>query len=1042
VGGLALGHQVEDRGEHPSLVPCAQGSQVGSCGIRISQELVKVRVCVGHIPDSSNYRAIESPADYLRVKLTLGAPHPGGGSAFRATAANLVKLPPKLAGAMTAWLREAVVGVSDDLHGDTPPAPGALLDLESFPIDVTGWEYATPGLNDYSELPDIRLELYAGDSEPTWNAPAQTIKLYLNAARTPPALQFVAKQQLTHELTHVAQYLLAIEKDLHQPGGLATRRHTPLGPDYNDKDPEVRDWAHTNADTELLPLVRDEVTEFNLKHKRVLEPAMRQSAARTWMASSKIFRQWREAIQFAPDTATSKHAEAKYKKAVLAFLRNVLADAPRTAAVRVAMPMPTKLPEAQDWEMRWVPEDPTNPDASIIRLTLVDKTPSVSDKFIAEVAAQRVEPGKWEIISAKAWRDGGWGAFCYEQLLKVISARGEYLASDRTVSDEATAVWDKYHARKDVDRVPYPRTDLVRYNPKEKRIAPGPRDEVSLQHAYRLRASLGDRVAGPLDWAKRQLGFGPKPAPAVGPSGAPIPPPPAEELEAADLVPEPGQGREMLPGGPDVPDDKAGQALHQWGRGEEVRVMGSDQLAGTFAMKDKRHRPLPQRPGDGAVFVPAGTKGIIKAVTEDSVMVLLGAPPGADEGVPPIGLYHLRPSDLHNSTPASARKRWASRSLGRLAQVKPVVPPAPALVPVFDPNAPLPAPPPPATPVPPVSPEPFAPMAPAAPLVDEALPVDETEPEADDEVEPEADDEAEPPPAVPLFPAQQVEALPAEAFQPHKDPAQLFAHAAETHELQLDFLDRGAGLAADIGAATVRGDLKETPDFDAPGPVVMIGPMKEMDRSSAKVARDYKGDWSKLNDVVRASIAVDTYAEVPGLLARLLGGVKLARKPKDRFLNPTVSGYRDVLLNVTYPNGHVGEVQIHVKSMLKAKKIGHKYYGEVREIEGAAEAEGRKTLTPEEQAIVDKANAKAHALYKKAWAEAQGVKTMTEKKKAALEPVGGRRYFEFGEFPAVVEPGMFPVVFSASGPRVVYTLETFFRESRVLTEEQFRKLRG
>ena len=42
-------------------------------------------------------------------------------------------------------------------------------------------------------------------------------------------------------------------------------------------------------------------------------------------------------------------------------------------------------------------------------------------------------------------------------------------------------------------------------------------------------------------------------------------------------------------------------------------------------------------------------------------------------------------------------------------------------------------------------------------------------------------------------------------------------------------------------------------------------------------------------------------------------GITPAVKPKDRFAKPTPAGYRDMLWNVKFSNGHVGELQIQME---------------------------------------------------------------------------------------------------------------------------------
>ena len=221
-----------------------------------------------------------------------------------------------------------------------------------------------------------------------------------------------------------------------------------------------------------------------------------------------------------------------------------------------------------------------------------------------------------------------------------------------------------------------------------------------------------------------------------------------------------------------------------------------------------------------------------------------------------------------------------------------------------------------------------------------------------------------------IFRPDEVAGLPREVRQPTSNRDDLEKQIPKAQEEQLDLLDRGKGVAADIGARVVRKDLGEPVDLSKPGPVVVIAPPKGVARAEEKVKADYGGDWSKVGDLVRASVAVDSVKDVRAVIDRLKArGAVIARTPKDRMSQPTATGYRDLLLNVRYPSGHVGELQIHLKPMLQAKGgEGHKLYEAIRTIE--AQSKGR-AMTPQEQGLVSAATTKSKALYDAAWARAR-----------------------------------------------------------------------
>lgn len=292
-----------------------------------------------------------------------------------------------------------------------------------------------------------------------------------------------------------------------------------------------------------------------------------------------------------------------------------------------------------------------------------------------------------------------------------------------------------------------------------------------------------------------------------------------------------------------------------------------------------------------------------------------------------------------------------------------------------------------------------------------------------------------------LFSPEETANLPETASQKVSDPDQLFKQAEKAHEQQLDWLNRGKGLDKAVGGKVIRVDEGEDINLDQPGPVIVIGPMKKRDRSQEKVEADYGGDWSRLGDVVRASVAVDSFDDLEGVMAQLKkSGLKLARQPKNRFENPTEAGYRDMSLAVEYPNGHVGELQLHLKPILKAKDEGHKFYEEVRSIEAQAKKEGREDMTPEEKKAVDEANRQMRELYDQAWKKATGESRAKEASGRVI--VAARiRYYEYDGLPAYWENLKFPRLVTLKGERPIYELQEFFTQAIPRSKSQFEKLK-
>jgi len=228
--------------------------------------------------------------------------------------------------------------------------------------------------------------------------------------------------------------------------------------------------------------------------------------------------------------------------------------------------------------------------------------------------------------------------------------------------------------------------------------------------------------------------------------------------------------------------------------------------------------------------------------------------------------------------------------------------------------------------------------------------------------------------------------------------------------------------------------------LDTKGPIIITAPLKGKERSKEKVEADYGGDWSKLKDVVRASVGVDSFEQVEEVVQKLRDmGMELAEKPTDRFANPTSAGYRDIKISVKYPNGHIGELQIHLKSILKAKEQAHKDYEVVRSIEAKAKKEGREDLTDEEQKVVDEANDKMKKAYEDAW---EGATARPAAKAASLRMAAPKtRYFELEGNPVVLVYKKFPVMTVKGKDKVYYDFFKLFHDGREISKREYGKLK-
>lgn len=186
----------------------------------------------------------------------------------------------------------------------------------------------------------------------------------------------------------------------------------------------------------------------------------------------------------------------------------------------------------------------------------------------------------------------------------------------------------------------------------------------------------------------------------------------------------------------------------------------------------------------------------------------------------------------------------------------------------------------------------------------------------------------------PLFDEKEM-SLPKDAAQPWDSEEALYQNADEAHGQFTSWLK---GVGEGLGIEHVEKKMDEVDWDNEKGGMLFIAPLKGKERANEKVhtpvEKDgYGGDWTKLLDVVRGTIAVDSLEDVKKVVGKLKEtGMELARAPKDRFTKATPVGYRDIMMNVKLPNGMVAELQVNVKSMLAAKEEGHKPYEVMRSI--------------------------------------------------------------------------------------------------------------
>lgn len=224
--------------------------------------------------------------------------------------------------------------------------------------------------------------------------------------------------------------------------------------------------------------------------------------------------------------------------------------------------------------------------------------------------------------------------------------------------------------------------------------------------------------------------------------------------------------------------------------------------------------------------------------------------------------------------------------------------------------------------------------------------------------------------------------LPVNKVQPFQSEDEVIEVAKQNEEDYHRILNMGLGVSKALGATAVDArvdgafmDLLNKVDAgQLEGPFVLIAPLKTasekgLKRAREKVEKNYDGDWGQLKDVVRGTIAVDKYDDIPAAVKALREHVQsrgwtLSMRPESRFANPTPAGYRDIQLFIESPDGMQCEVQVNTKAMWVAKeKYGHKMYEESRSLKGE---------TDEERARIAELDKQMSDLYTKAWDASKG----------------------------------------------------------------------
>ena len=149
------------------------------------------------------------------------------------------------------------------------------------------------------------------------------------------------------------------------------------------------------------------------------------------------------------------------------------------------------------------------------------------------------------------------------------------------------------------------------------------------------------------------------------------------------------------------------------------------------------------------------------------------------------------------------------------------------------------------------------------------------------------------------------------------------------------------------------------------------GGLKGRKRAREKIEVELGGDASALRDIARSSIEYDDVDQVYQALEFILHQRYEVVRVKDRALEPLPSGFWDIHLNLCMPNGHVTELQLHLREIRQYSiRKGHDLYEQIRGMEARAVRENRQ-LTLEEQAAIDRLNCEQRRVYRVAFQRGQ-----------------------------------------------------------------------
>lgn len=141
--------------------------------------------------------------------------------------------------------------------------------------------------------------------------------------------------------------------------------------------------------------------------------------------------------------------------------------------------------------------------------------------------------------------------------------------------------------------------------------------------------------------------------------------------------------------------------------------------------------------------------------------------------------------------------------------------------------------------------------------------------------------------------------------------------------------------------------------------------LKTVERSASKAAAEYRGDASKMKDLLRGTIEAPDLAAATAAIEQIRRAYRVVGEPRN-LLDPAAmprDGYRDAKFNVEV-DGHVAEIQVNVPEMLAAKKEAHRLYRELTELERSI---ADRQPTEAELARIRELRDSMREIYDRAW---------------------------------------------------------------------------